>query len=152
MSSINYSYLTGLVGHLTGLAHLRATQLCTEELAELGLTPKQFVALEFIANNPSESQKEIAAHIGTTPTVMVGVLDVLTERGLVERVKSEVDRRRHSVVLTAEGQAIRHKVEAAAEAVEARLQKESGMSDEEWEMLIHLMQILTQREDLNGNR
>ena len=143
--TIDYSYLTDLVGHLSGLAHLRATQLCTVELSEIGLTPKQFVALEFIANNPSIMQKEIAEHIGTTPTVMVNVLDVLAKRGLIERVRSTVDRRRHSVKLTELGQEILPRVRESADNVEHALFTESNMSEAEWQQLIHLMQKLTQR-------
>ena len=91
---IDYSYLPDLVGHLLGLAHLRVTQLCTEVMEPLQLTPKQFVALEFIANNPCNSQKKIAEHIGTAPAVMVGILDTLGQRGLVRRVRSRNDRRK----------------------------------------------------------
>ena len=67
----DYGYLPTLVGHMAGLTHLRATQLFTEALSDLELTPKQAIALEFIANNPTISQREIAQHIGTTPTVLV---------------------------------------------------------------------------------
>lgn len=146
--AINYSYLPSLMGHLAGLAHLRATQLCTEELATLALTPKQFVTLEFIAHNTTVSQREIADHVGTTPTVLVGVLDALTERGFVQRVRSSTDRRRHSVALTEQGEAIRPKIKAAAHAVEQRLQAESGLDSAEWQTLIHLMQKLTHRSEL----
>lgn len=145
-STINYSYLTKFVGHLSGLAHLRATQLCTEELAHLDLTPKQFVALEFIANNPTITQKEIAEHIGTTPTVLVNVLDVLSARGLIERVRSTVDRRRHSVRLTEKGEGLLPEIWKSADIVEQRLFAESGMSESEWETLVTLMQKLTKRE------
>ena len=117
---INYSYLPQLIGHLTGLTHLRAIQLCTDELEDVDLTPKQFVALEFIAKNPDISQKQIASHIGTTPTVLVNILDVLTERGLVERIKSRIDRRRHSVALTQAGKAMLPQIKTAAFAVETR--------------------------------
>jgi len=147
VSPIHYSYLNELVGHLSGLSHLRATQLFTDELSKIQLTPKQAVALEFIAHNPTDSQKQIAAHIGTTPTVMVGVLDVLTERGLVERVRSEADRRRHTVRLTENGKAIRLNIEQAAFAVEKHLMAESELTPAEWEQLIHLMQKLTNREN-----
>ncbi|MEM7800279.1 MAG: MarR family transcriptional regulator [Chloroflexota bacterium] len=145
--AINYSYLTELIGHLSGLAHLRATQLCTEALADLDLTPKQFVALEFIANNPTTCQKEIAAHIGTTPTVMVSVLDALTARGDVERVRSLEDRRRHSIALTPQGNSTREAVRQAALTVEERLFEESDLSREEWQQLIRLMQKLTNRKE-----
>ncbi|MEM8861956.1 MAG: MarR family transcriptional regulator [Chloroflexota bacterium] len=144
---VNYGYLVRLVGHLSGLSHLRATQLFTEALDEIKLTPKQAIALEFIAHNPTDSQKEIANHIGTTPTVMVGVLDALTRQGLVERVRSNIDRRRHSVKLTETGEAIRQKIKDAAFFVEEQLFAESNLSAEEWEHLIHLMRKLTNRED-----
>ena len=81
---------------------------------------------------------------------MVGVLDVLADRGLVERVRSNEDRRRHTVALTAEGEAMRIKIKQAAHEVEDRLFAESEMTHAEWEMLINLMQKLTQREDENG--
>ena len=145
-SNQDYSYLPRLNGHLMGLAHLRATQLFTEQLSPLQLTPKQAIALEFIANNPTISQREIAEHIGTTPTVLVGVLDALTKLGLVQRIRSEVDRRRHSVRTTAEGENIRPEIAQAAQAVEAQLQAESELSAEEWQTLNKLMQKLTQRE------
>ncbi|MEM7117434.1 MAG: MarR family transcriptional regulator [Chloroflexota bacterium] len=146
-TAVNYSYLTDLIGHLAGLTHLRATQLCTVELADIGLTPKQFVALEFIANNPNISQKEIAEHIGTTPTVLVNVLDVMTERDLLMRVRSLEDRRRHSVVLTEKGEALRKRVRVAAYAVEDQLQLESGLDAQEWHQLQKLMQKLAQRSE-----
>lgn len=144
--STNYSYLSQLIGHMSGLAHLRATQLFTDELSKLDLTPKQVIALEFISNNPTITQKEIARHIGTTPTVMVGVLDTLTERGFVERLRSAEDRRRHSVVVTNAGQAILPKIKKAAKAVETQLLTESSLTKKEWESLVHLMQKLTNRE------
>lgn len=146
-TAVNYSYLTDLIGHLAGLTHLRATQLCTAELASIGLTPKQFVALEFIANNPTISQKEIAKHIGTTPTVLVNILDVMTERGLLMRVRSMQDRRRHSVVLTEKGEALRARVRRSAYSVEAQLKHEGGLNDSEWQTLQKLMQKLARREE-----
>jgi DNA-binding MarR family transcriptional regulator len=45
----------------------------------LQLTPKQFVAMEFISKNPCISQKNIAENIGTAPVVIVGILDSLSE-------------------------------------------------------------------------
>lgn len=146
-NKIEYSYLPQLVGHMAGLAHLQAVRTW-DELNTIGLTPKQFVALEFISNNLEVSQRQIAEHIGTTPTVIVGILDVLTELGLVRRVQSAEDRRRHTVVVTAEGEAVREHVETIAFAVESRLQADSGLDDAEWEALIVLLQRLTHRGDV----
>jgi len=77
---IDYSYLPELLGHLLGLAHLAITQLCTEVMEPLQLTPKQFVAMEFISKNSCISQKNIAENIGTAPAVMVGILSSLRRK------------------------------------------------------------------------
>jgi DNA-binding MarR family transcriptional regulator len=45
----------------------------------LQLTPKQFVAMEFISKNPCISKKNIAENIKTDPTMMVGISDSLSE-------------------------------------------------------------------------
>jgi DNA-binding MarR family transcriptional regulator len=45
----------------------------------LQLTPKQFVAMEFISKNPCISKKNIAENIETDPTMMVGISDSLSE-------------------------------------------------------------------------
>ena len=103
---IDYSYLPELVGHLLGLAHVAITQLCTEVMEPLKLTPKQFVAMEFISKNPCISQKNIAENIGTAPAVMVGILDDLSKRGLLKRKRSPHDRREYYVQLTPKGLSI----------------------------------------------
>ena len=145
VSTINYSYLPQLVGHLVGLAHLQATQLHTEALAELDLSPKQFVALEFISNNPYISQKEIAHHIGTTPAVMVNILDVLTKRGYVERLRSQQDRRCHFVRLTEAGLAILEDLHRIAFEVETLFSQETGLTLAEREVLIRILRKMTKR-------
>ncbi len=142
---IDYSYLSELVGHLVGLAHLRATQLHTEMLSDLALTPKQFVALEFISNNPHISQKEIAHHIGTTPAVMVNILDALTDRGLVERVRAAEDRRRHYVRLTEAGIALLVELRRIALEMEVVFAEEAGVTAEERETLIQILRKITKR-------
>ena len=89
----NYGYLPELVGHLVGLAHIKASTLCSEVLSDLELTPKQAVTLHFIAENSDTMQKDLASGVGTSPTVMVGILDTLSARGLIKRVSSKQDRR-----------------------------------------------------------
>lgn len=142
---INYSYLPDLLGHLLGLAHLRVTQLCTEVMEPLQLTPKQFVALEFIANNPQISQKKIAKHIGTAPTVMVGILDALGDRGLVRRVRAEHDRRKQYVQLTQAGQESLGEIRRLAFEVEKQYAAETGLSDEERETILKILRKMTGR-------
>lgn len=145
-SEADYSCLPDLVGHLLGLAHLHVSQLCTQMMTSIKLTPKQWVALEFISNNPNVSQGEIAAHIGTTPTVMVAVLDALTKRGLVQRVMVSSDRRRRHVVLTEEGGVVLQEARRLAFEVEEVFSAETNLTPTERTILLTILRKITRRE------
>ncbi|MEM7343826.1 MAG: MarR family transcriptional regulator [Chloroflexota bacterium] len=143
--AVNYSYLPDLLGHLVGLAHLQATQRHAELLKSLNLTPKQFVALEFISNNSHISQREIADHIGTTPAVMVNILDFLTERSFVERIRSPKDRRQHHIRVTEGGLALLDELKRIAFEAEAILDEETGLTAEERIVALGILQKITKR-------
>lgn len=147
---INYSYLPDLVGHLLGLAHLRVTQLCTELMEPVQLTPKQFVALEFISNNPCTSQKMIAEHIGTAPAVMVGILDTLSKRGLVRRVRARHDRRKQYVQLTPAGVDSLAEIRRLAFEVERQYAEETGLSESERKTILTILRKMTNRQATSG--
>lgn len=143
--SIDYSYLPELVGHLLGLAHVAITQLCTEVMEPLRLTPKQFVAMEFISKNPCISQKNIAENIGTAPAVMVGILDELSKRGLLKRKRSPHDRREYYVQLTPKGLSLLAKIRRMAFEVEDLYQEKTGMTDKERATLLPILRKITNR-------
>ena len=142
---IDYSYLPELVGHLLGLAHLEITQLCTEVMEPLQLTPKQFVAMEFISKNPCISQKNIAENIGTAPAVMVGILDYLSERKLLKRVRSPHDRREYYVQLTAKGLDMLEEIKRMAFEVEDLYQAKTGLTDKERASILSILRKITNR-------
>ena len=142
---LDYSYLPALVGHLLGLAHLEITQLCTEVMKPLQLTPKQFVAMEFISKNPCISQKNIAENIGTAPAVLVGILDTLSERGFLKRKRSPYDRREYYVQLTQKGLNMLAKIRQLAFEVEELYQEKTGLTPEERETILAILQKMTNR-------
>jgi DNA-binding MarR family transcriptional regulator len=142
---IDYSYLPELIGHLLGLAHLEITQLCTEVMEPLQLTPKQFIAMEFISKNPCISQKTIAENIGTAPAVMVGILDYLSERGLLKRTRSPHDRREYYAQLTQKGMDILAEIRRMAFEVEHLYQEKTGLTDEERETILPILRKITNR-------
>ena len=142
---IDYSYLPELVGHLLGLAHLEITQLCTEVMEPLQLTPKQFVAMEFISKNPCISQKNIAENIGTAPAVMVGILDTLSGRGLLKRKRSPRDRREYYVHLTPKGIDMLEEIQRIAFEVEDLYQEKTGLTDDERQTILPILRKITNR-------
>ncbi len=111
--------------------------------SEIDLTTKEGLVLEFVANNPDASQKEIAVAAGMKPSFLVKILDSLTARGLLVRQPSPNDRRRQNLRLTAAGESLRDQIYACHMAGNDEFFEEAGFSAEERETLFRLLQKLT---------
>ena len=68
-----------------------------------GLTLSQYGLLELLADRQSARLQELAAHAGITPSTATRILDALERRGVVERIRSDEDRRAVAVSLTIDG-------------------------------------------------
>jgi len=75
----------------------------TQSLGTLGLRPSHYGVLMALAELGPISQRSLSEVIGADPRNVVGLLDFLEERGLLERGRDPDDRRRHGVRLTAAG-------------------------------------------------
>jgi DNA-binding MarR family transcriptional regulator len=81
----------------------RAAALFAERLQELKFVPAHAGALRAIAANVGISQHALASMLGMVPSRLVGLLDDLEQRGLVERRDHAEDRRVHAIHLTEKG-------------------------------------------------
>jgi DNA-binding MarR family transcriptional regulator len=81
----------------------RAAGLFALRLRELDLIPAHAGALRAIAANVGISQQALASLLGMVPSRLVGLLDELEQRGLVERRDSASDRRVYAIHLTDKG-------------------------------------------------
>jgi DNA-binding MarR family transcriptional regulator len=77
-----------------------AARRFAERVAELDLTPPQVGLLRAVAVGPGRSQQELAQHLGTPPTRLVGLVDELEQRGVLQRRRNPADRRLYAVSLT----------------------------------------------------
>ncbi|MBF6327116.1 MarR family winged helix-turn-helix transcriptional regulator [Nocardia transvalensis] len=92
-----------------------------DRLALHDLDPAYIAVLGHLAATDGRSQQELADLLRVHRNAMVGLVDELQERGLVERRPHPVDRRAHAVHLTAEARAALAAAESEADALEAEI-------------------------------
>jgi DNA-binding MarR family transcriptional regulator len=89
-----------------------------EEYEQAGFSLYQYSVLALLAEGDSEAQSQIADVLGLDRSQLVGILDVLEERGLIARRRDPSDRRRHIVSVTAEGKHQLGRLRAIAKRME----------------------------------
>lgn len=108
-----------------------------EKVAELELDPPQTGVLHLLAREPGRSQQALADQLGVAPSRVVGLVDGLEGRGLLERRRSATDRRTYELHLTAQGQELLGRLRAVAMAHEAEVT--AGLGEEDRRRLVELL-------------
>jgi MarR family transcriptional regulator, lower aerobic nicotinate degradation pathway regulator len=135
-----------LIDHLARRMRMRAETVLTP----LGLRPRHLVALTMLRDHAESTQQSLSTLLQIDRTNLVGLLNELESWGLIERRRSEEDRRRHTVHLTQPGAERLAEAEFALAAVEDEILV--SLDGAQRETLYRLLQIAGngQRPDCAG--
>jgi DNA-binding MarR family transcriptional regulator len=75
-----------------------------EEVEAVGFSLYDYSVMALLADGKCQAQASIADVLQLDRSQLVGMLDGLEERGLIERRRDPIDRRRHRVTLTTAGE------------------------------------------------
>jgi DNA-binding MarR family transcriptional regulator len=115
-------------------------------VAAVELTPPQAGMLRLIARTPGLSQQALAERLGIRPNRIVGMIDDLESRALVERTRNREDRRLYALTLTDTGAELLRKIGTIAREHDRDLCE--ALSDEEHEQLATLLRRVAESHKL----
>ncbi len=116
-----------------------------EELEAAGASLWDYGVLAVLAEGTCGAQSSIADRLRLDRSQLVGLLDGLEERGLVERRRDPEDRRRHAVSLTPKGAEELTRLRAIVEALEDEVL--APLDSEERAELGRLLRCVASRAD-----
>lgn len=114
---------------------LRATELYGRTLARTaGLTPVQIRVLQIVLTYGSITPKQISKQIGVSQATISTLLDRLAAKSMIERRRSDVDRRQINIVPTDKG---RNAVDGAPDPLQQKYVEEfEALADWEQAMIV----------------
>jgi DNA-binding MarR family transcriptional regulator len=134
----------GSMGHLLFHVTMSLKREVEARMAELGLTDAQWKPLWMLKTGRADTAFELARVTGIDAGAVTRMLDRLEAKGLVERVRSETDRRVVHLRLTPEGEAAAAQVPDVLAAVNNDFLR--GFTRQEWTTLKSYLQ----RMEVNG--
>ena len=122
-----------------------AKERSLEAYEEAGLHPYHFAVLVAVGGGTHETQGAIAEALGYDKGQLVGLLDELEERGLVERRRDAQDRRRQVVSLTPVGKQTLRRLRTLSRQIEDEFL--TPLTDEERASLHALLLRLAEKHE-----
>lgn len=135
---IEFGDMASSLGLLLRLAQLRVFESFYEDLAHHGLKPGEFTVLRVIGLNPDTNQGVIARKLRIKPAHMTKLVQRAVEKGFVERVVPEDDRRSVRLRLSSAGE--RFVDDKKPEFLSFVARENTNLSDDEFRALIRILQ------------
>jgi DNA-binding MarR family transcriptional regulator len=111
--------LEAQVGFLIRRAHQRATAIFNRQFAPSGLSSVQFAALVKVRDEGRVSQNQLGRLVHLDPVTIMGVINRLADRDLIQRTADAADKRRTLLSITATGLKLLEDMQPAGHQVSA---------------------------------
>lgn len=118
VDTVDTSYLETLIGYNARRAALSVIGLFLQRMAIYGLRPVDFSVLSLITHNPGITSRQLCSALNILPPNLVGMVNTLERRGLIQRSPHPRDRRALGLHLTADGEALMREAEVTASNLE----------------------------------
>lgn len=136
--SVDTGFLRTLVGYNARRASLAVIEVFMERMAVYRLKVVDFSVLSLVAHNPGVTSRQLCAALNLLPPNLVGLIQSLESRGLIERKPHPHDGRAVGLHATSKGQALM--VQAEQTATELETEKTAKLTPAERKTLLSLLQ------------
>ena len=138
VEKVDTAYLQTLMGYNARRAALSIIELFLERLAPYGLKPVDFSVMSTIRHNPAVTSRQLCSAPNLLPPNLVGLIQSLESRGLIERKPHPHDGRAVGLHATPKGQALM--VQAEQTASDLEIEKTARLTPAQRKTLLDLLQ------------
>ena len=138
VDAVDTRYLQTLLGYNARRAALSIISVFLERLAVYGLKPVDFSVMSVIHHNPGVTSRQLCASLNILPPNLVGLIQSLESRGLIERKPHPTDGRAVGLVPTEKGVSLM--LQAEVTAYELEIDASSKLTAHQRQTLVQLLQ------------
>jgi DNA-binding MarR family transcriptional regulator len=121
VDQVDTSYLETLIGYNARRAALAVIAQFLERMAIYDLKPVDFSVMSVVVHNPGVTSRQLCAALNILPPNLVGLVQSLESRGLLERLPHPHDGRAMGLHPTDKGLELMEKAEATASELEMNI-------------------------------
>ena len=138
VDAVDTRFLQSLLGYNARRAALSIIGVFLERLAVYGLKPVDFSVMSVIHHNPGVTSRQLCASLSILPPNLVGLIQSLESRGLIDRKPHPTDGRAVGLHPTDKGVTLM--LQAEVTAFELEIDASSKLTAKQRQTLVQLMQ------------
>ena len=134
-------YLNGKIGSLIYITGTLVRGLSSQTFTEKGynLTPDQYIILSLLLDNEEiKYQRQIAEIIFKDSANVSRIIDILKEKGFIEKIPDSNGRKIYKLIVTEKGKEAREEISPIEKEIRKMITK--NISDEELNVMFHTLE------------